>query len=68
MKQHCSSWCDMPATNYHSTWCSVVINVIYNTCFGSRDIVCYIGNFHFEHFFFKLSFQIMWEELYENCH
>jgi len=31
------------------TWCSVVINVIFNTCFSS--IICYIGKFYFKEFF-----------------
>jgi hypothetical protein len=30
-------------TNYRFKWCSVVINVIFNTCFGS--VICYIGKF-----------------------
>jgi hypothetical protein len=35
--------------NYHFTWCSVVKNVIFNTCFSST--ICYVGIFYFEDFF-----------------
>jgi hypothetical protein len=35
-------------TNYRLTWCGVVINVIFNTCFSS--IICYIGKFYFVDF------------------
>jgi hypothetical protein len=35
--------------NYHLMWCSVVINMIFNTCFGS--VICYIGKFYFKHIF-----------------
>jgi hypothetical protein len=45
--------------NYHFTWCSIVINVIFNTCFGS--ILCYIGKFYFGDFF-KLSFELFGEK------
>jgi len=36
-------------TNYHFKWSSVVINVMFNTRFGS--IICYIGTFYFEDIF-----------------
>jgi hypothetical protein len=42
--------------------CSVVINVIFNTCFGS--IVCYIGEFYFEDFL-NYHFELF-GEMYEN--
>jgi hypothetical protein len=48
-------------TNYHFTWCSVVMNVIFNTCVGS--IICYIGKFYFEDFFFNCNFKLFGE----NC-
>jgi hypothetical protein len=35
-------------TDYHFTWCSVVVNAIFNTCFGS--ITCYVGKFYFRVF------------------
>jgi hypothetical protein len=35
-------------TNYHFTWCTVVINVIFNTCF--RIVICYICKFYFKDF------------------
>jgi hypothetical protein len=40
-------------TNYCFVGCSVVTDVIFNTCFGS--IICYIGKFYFKDFF-SLSF------------
>jgi hypothetical protein len=35
----------LPVTNYHFAWCSVVINVIFNTCFGSTN--CHKGKSYF---------------------
>jgi hypothetical protein len=35
-------------TNYRFRWCSAVINVICNTCFGS--VICYTSKFYFEDF------------------
>jgi hypothetical protein len=57
----------MPSlTNYSFTWCSLLINVIFNTCFSS--VICYIGRYYFEDIVFKLSFWIVLGELYENYH
>jgi hypothetical protein len=42
-----------------------MMNMICNTCFGSA--ICYTGKFYFK-VFFKLSFWIIWGELYENYH
>jgi hypothetical protein len=47
-------------------WYSIVINVIFSTCFGS--FICHIGKFYFRDICFKLSFQFIWGELYENYH
>jgi hypothetical protein len=57
---------DITITNYHFTWCSAVINMIFTTGFSS--ITCCIGKFYVKIFFFKLSFLIMWGKLYENYH
>jgi hypothetical protein len=32
-------------TNYRFTWCSVLINVVFNACFGST--ICHMGKFYF---------------------
>jgi hypothetical protein len=40
---------------YHFTWCSVVANTIFSTCFGT--IICYTDKFYLENF---LSFLIIW--------
>jgi hypothetical protein len=42
-----------------------MMNVIFNTCFSST--ICYMGKFYFDDFF-KLSYLIIWGELYENYH
>jgi hypothetical protein len=52
-------------TNYCFTWCSVVINVIRNICFGS--IICYIGKFYYEDIFLIFILYCV-GELYENYH
>jgi hypothetical protein len=44
--------------DYCFTWCSVVINVIFNTCYSS--IVCHIGKFYFRFFFVIFNY---WERL-----
>jgi hypothetical protein len=47
--------------NYPFTWCSVVINVISNSCFGS--VICYIGKFYIEDIVFNCHFELFGE----NC-
>jgi hypothetical protein len=37
-------------------WCSVVVIVIFNTCFSS--IVCYIGKFYFEDITLNCRFKL----------
>jgi hypothetical protein len=49
-------------TNYHFMWCSIVINVIFSTCFGS--IICYIGKFYFEDFL-NCNFKLFGEKCME---
>jgi hypothetical protein len=52
----------MPSlTIYHFTWCSVVINVIFNTCFSS--FICFNGQILFERNFFGCNFELF----RENC-
>jgi hypothetical protein len=43
-------------TNYKFTWCSEVISIIFNSCFGS--ISCYVGKFHFEDLFLNCHFKL----------
>jgi hypothetical protein len=52
-------------TNDCFTCCSVVIDVIFNTCFGT--VICYIGTLCFKGFL-NLLFPIIWGELYEKYH
>jgi hypothetical protein len=47
--------------NYHFIWCTVVINVIFNPCFGS--IICHISKFYFKDIFLNCHFELFWE----NC-
>jgi hypothetical protein len=58
------SLCDVchaiTVTKYRFAWCSVDINVSFNTCFG--NIICYIGKFYFENIF-NCRFELFWE----NC-
>jgi hypothetical protein len=50
-------------TNYRFTWCSVVIKVICNTCFGS--IICYVGKFYFEDILLNCHLELFGENYME---
>jgi hypothetical protein len=47
LMQYAATCHTITLTNYHFTWCSGVINVIFNICFG-------IITYHISKFYFRL--------------
>jgi hypothetical protein len=50
-------------TNYYYIWCSVMINEIFSTCFGS--IICFIGKFYFKNIFKIVILNYLWGTVWE---